>query len=340
MSVDEWKTEMTGVRRMIGQFANVPPCEVKGQRAPFLQGGGDTMFQMMEENNFLYDSSWPTRQYGYIDAEYAMFPYTLDYKTKQDCPIDPCPKCSHPGIWEQLMIDLEDEWLGSNPACPECGNLCSMLDGCVIPEDPTAEHVYNMLMRNFNRVYRGEEDELGIFRDGTRAPWGLYMHAAWFFGQPWHYDGYKMFIAEITNSTAYPDVYIVPVEAGLRWMNAPMDSELLMNLGKKDSSPFGCESIEADPQTGIYAGNPCGSGKLCGPYKVVKPDDNINGEERYMTICNYSSDENGEPIRSECPEAADDAGFDGYYPWIDDICGGVEPCLDCVPEHTDTTPSH
>ena len=83
MSVDEWKQEMTGVRRMIGQFANVPPCEVKGNRAPFLQGGGDTMFQMMEENNFLYDSSWPTRQYGYIDAEYAMFPYTLDYKSTQ-----------------------------------------------------------------------------------------------------------------------------------------------------------------------------------------------------------------------------------------------------------------
>ena len=74
-----------------------------------------------------------------------------------------------------------------------------------------------MLMRNFNRVYRGEEDELGVFRDGTRAPWGLYMHAAWFFGQPWHYDGYKMFVAEITNNTAYPDVYIVPIEAGLRY---------------------------------------------------------------------------------------------------------------------------
>ena len=74
-----------------------------------------------------------------------------------------------------------------------------------------------MLMRNFERVYLGETDELGVFRDGTRAPWGLYMHAAWFFGQPWHYDGYKMFIAEITNNTAYPDVYIVPIEAGLRY---------------------------------------------------------------------------------------------------------------------------
>ena len=66
-----------------------------------------------------------------------------------------------------------------------------------------------------------------------------------------------------------------------RWMDAPMDSEVLLKLGKKDSSPFGCESIEA--QTGKYSGNPCGSGKLCGPYKVHKPDDNINGEERYQT---------------------------------------------------------
>ena len=74
-----------------------------------------------------------------------------------------------------------------------------------------------MLIRNFNRVYRGEEDELGTFIEGSRAPWGLYMHAAWFFGQPWHYEGYKMFIAEITNSTAYPDVYIVPVNSGLRY---------------------------------------------------------------------------------------------------------------------------
>ena len=74
----------------------------------------------------------PALRYGYLDAEYAMFPYTLDYKSKQDCPIEPCPSCSWPGVWEQPMIDLEDEWLGSNPACPECGNVCSMLDGCVM----------------------------------------------------------------------------------------------------------------------------------------------------------------------------------------------------------------
>merc|ERR1719219_1150032 len=142
MSPEEWKTEMVGVRKMIGQFANLDPCEVKGNRAPFLQGGGDNMFSMLQNNSFLYDCSWPTRAYGYIDAEYGLYPYTLDYSTKQDCPIKPCPECSWPGVWVQPMIDLEDEWYGSN-----------------IIEDITAEHVYSMLMKNFQRVYHGEYDE-------------------------------------------------------------------------------------------------------------------------------------------------------------------------------------
>ena len=61
-------------------------------------------------------------------------------------------------------------------------------------------------------------------------------------------------------------------------MDSPMDLDLLQQLGKKDSSPFGCEEIEN--QSGKYADNFCGTGMLCGPYKVTKPEDNINGEER------------------------------------------------------------
>ena len=30
MSAEEWAKEMVGVRKMIGQFANIDPCEVKG----------------------------------------------------------------------------------------------------------------------------------------------------------------------------------------------------------------------------------------------------------------------------------------------------------------------
>ena len=46
--------------------------------------GGDKMFKALYENNFLYDCSWPTRAYGYVDAEFALYPYTLDYATRQE----------------------------------------------------------------------------------------------------------------------------------------------------------------------------------------------------------------------------------------------------------------
>merc|ERR1711976_713859 len=316
MSPEEWKEEMVGIRKMIGQFANIPPCQVKGTRAPFLQGGGDNMFQMLSENNFVYDCSWPTRQYGYIDAEYGLYPYTLDYKTKQDCPIQPCPTRSWPGIWEQPMIDLEDEWIGSNPQCPECGNVCSMLDGCVIPDDlpESKEIVYNMLMKNFNRTYRGEQNEdLGIFVPGNKAPWGLYMHAAWFFGRDWHYEGYKMFIEEITNTDKYPDVFIVPIEKGIEYMQSPMPLEVILNQGQKDTTPFGCTAI--NNQDAPYDQNLCGTGMSC-KFDVDIPSDHIN-EQRYMTICKYLWS-NGQNVLQNCPE-------EDSYPWLGDNCGGNEP---------------
>merc|ERR1711892_544768 len=293
LDVEGWKDEMVGIRKMIGQFASIDPCQVTGSRAPFLQGGGDNMFQMLAENNFMYDCSWPTRSYGYMDAESGLFPYTLDYESIQDCPIQPCPTC---------------------------GNLCSMLDGCVIMGEQTKEHVYDMLMKNFQRVYNGSLDDFGTFQPGNKAPWGLYMHAAWFFGDySWHYEGYKMFIEEITNADKYPDVFIVPIEAGLEYMKKPLPMQVLQNWGKQDNSPFGCEAIEA--QSGKYANFRCGGGQSC-RFNVTEPADNIGpGSERYMTICKYKSDQS----RQNCPQET-------QYPWLDekDHCGGNSPCADCV----------
>merc|ERR1712172_320762 len=174
-----------------------------------------------------------------------------DYKSVQDCPIEPCPQCSHPGLWEQPMIDLEDEWIGANPQTPNNGNPCSMLDACtVIPHDSYGEEdpqkVYDMLMKNFKRVYEGDEDGDGELVPGNRAPWGLYMHAAWFFGDyGWHFTGYKQFIAEIAS---YDDVWIVPIEAGLDYMrtiafDANLSNEQLKAQGK-DNGPFACKDIE------------------------------------------------------------------------------------------------
>jgi hypothetical protein len=67
---------------------------------------------------------------GFTNAENAIYPYTLDTLSTQDCDIPPCPVCNHTGLWEQPMIDLEDEWLGANPTTPDLGNACSMLDAC------------------------------------------------------------------------------------------------------------------------------------------------------------------------------------------------------------------
>jgi len=328
MTEEEWKQEIVGQRRITSQFSAINPCEIKGMRSPFLQGGGDNMYTMLENNNFKYDCTWPTRKFGYLNAVQGLYPYTLDYKTVQDCPIEPCPTCSHPKLWVQPMLDLEDEWIGANPQKPDNGMPCSMLDACTIfkygnytEEDP--DQVYDMLMKNFQRVYHGEMDDFDTFQPGNRAPWGLYMHAAWFFGQPWHFLGYKRFIAEISS---YDDVWIVPVEAGIDYMQSldykfNWSNEDLKGMGKK-GGPFKCEDIEN--QTGKYDKhlNRCGPAKVCRFPKVNNID--IDGQERYMTICSYKPDGK----RQTCPE-------EDKYPWLEtdttNACGGNQPCADCVP---------
>lgn len=319
LSEEEWSREIVGERRIAGQLANINPCEISGMRVPFLQVGGDTMADMLTNNNFKYDCSMPTLANGFTNAENAIFPYTLDFQSEQDCPIPPCPVCNHTGLWVQPMIDLEDEWLETNPSNPDLGFPCAMLDACnIIPHgDFTADdpnQVYRLLQKNFKRIYEGEKNDFtGDFVAGSRAPWGLYMHAAWFFGRDWHFQGYKMFIEEIAT---YPDVWIVPVRSGIAYMESCslgmcLSNEDLLALGKAEG-PFACQDIEDG--TGKYAGSPCGEPKACRYENVDIPEDNIHGE-RMMTVCG-----------GKCP---------AEYPWLEtnstNPCGGLEPCADCVP---------
>merc|ERR1719188_1501937 len=42
---------------------------------------------------------------------------------------------------------------------------------------------------------RGDYNDFDEWEEGNKAPWGLYMHAAWFFGDYyWHYEGYTKFL--------------------------------------------------------------------------------------------------------------------------------------------------
>ena len=83
-----------------------------------------------------------------------------------------------------------------------------------------------MLIKNFERAYYGQ----------TRGPIGLYMHAAWFFGQPWHFDGYIEAIRQIANN--YNDTWIVPIRAGIEYMKNPVPISDLDTY-----PPFGCDNL-------------------------------------------------------------------------------------------------
>jgi len=294
LDVEGHKQEFNGMKQMLAQFANVPIDEIIGTRVPFLIAGGEDQFTMMQNNGFKYDCSMPTRLYGYIDADRGLYPYTLDYKSKQDCEVGTCPKCSYPGMWVQPMIDLEDNW-HANPNLPDYGMPCSMLDACIGFNKNTPEEITEFLWRNFRRVYGNGTGE------GNRAPWGLYMHAAWFYGEyeATHYVGYKNFLKELLE---LPDVWIVPIKDGIEYMKNPQTNQQLLDQGK--DSVFGCNRHPANQRS-------CGRSPINCHFTDINNYD-IHGEERYMTIC---TEVDGDP--QNCPPD---------YPWLGDPCGGADPC--------------
>ena len=72
-----------------------------------------------------------------------------------------------------------------------------------------------MLKKNFDTAYHGL----------SRAPFGLYVHAAWFFGYDYRYEGYKKFLDGITQ---LDDVWIVPIQAGIAYRKAPLTNDEIL----------------------------------------------------------------------------------------------------------------
>lgn len=84
---EEMTEEIGGMREILRKWGNVNEEDVKGYRAPYIQVGGNTEFKVLKELGFLYESSMPTR----IFADEPLWPYTLDYRSTQECVIPPCP---------------------------------------------------------------------------------------------------------------------------------------------------------------------------------------------------------------------------------------------------------
>jgi hypothetical protein len=115
-SVDRLTKEFHEERALISKFANIPIDAMNGLRLPFLQLPGNNLFQMMKTNKIAYDFSWPTQDF----LEPGLWPYSLEYKSTQDCMIGVCPTDSFEDVWIFPMLSLHDEK----------GYICSMVDAC------------------------------------------------------------------------------------------------------------------------------------------------------------------------------------------------------------------
>jgi len=242
-TVDYWKNlevtehvaEFGGEREIIAKFADIGMDEIRGLRVPLLQLSGDNTYAAMQEIGLLYDCSWPTQHM----VNPGLWPYTLDYKSTQDCALGPCPTSSFPGTWIVPMIMWRDD----------LNVTCSMVDACTnIPDD--VDGIYNFILRNFNEQYQG-----------NRAPFGFYVHAAWFEQRENAFAAYLKFVDHLQT---LPDVYAVGISRGLEWVRNPQP------LATLNSTWSECQPMYQS---------------TCSPTTcALKKGD----EDRYMTFCGNS----------------------------------------------------
>jgi len=204
MTVEGHMEEFADEEVIISNFAQIPIDELKGLRIPFLQLSGDNSFEMMQKAGLKYDCSWPTQ--AFID--YGFWPYTLDYQSVQDCHLPPCPMSSFPGKWVVPMVDWRDLE----------GQSCAMVDACrIIPKE--TDEIVAWMIENFNRHY-----------NGTRSPFGFFVHAAWFLQTPIHFEAYLKFIDYLQT---LKEVYIVSIQRALEWVQKPSTLDNLKNSWPK-----------------------------------------------------------------------------------------------------------
>lgn len=101
--VDTLVQEFGGARELVSYFANIPIETIRGSRVPNLQLNGNITFEAYSQSNLTYDHSWPTL------SSLPFFPYTLDYRSTQDCSVGNCPNESFPGIWVLPIVNIRGE---------------------------------------------------------------------------------------------------------------------------------------------------------------------------------------------------------------------------------------
>ena len=193
--------EIAEMKTICEQWGNVPQGAIRGFRVPHLSVSENEL-KALHNENFLYEASMPSRE--------PYWPFTLDYKSPLCDSPAVCPDESFPGLWI-----IPTSFLNQSRGGPVCG----MLDSCIMPQ--TRQEWFDLLQRNFLRHYRG-----------NKAPFGLYMHATWFY-----FPGERL--AALNDFLSYldtlDDVYVVSHQKLLEWVRNPTP---LSQLG--DFEPWRC----------------------------------------------------------------------------------------------------
>lgn len=193
------------------KWGNVKAEDVKGYRAPYIQVGGNTEFKVLRNLGFLYESSMPTQNF----VEPPLWPYTLDYRSTQDCQILPCPNGSFPGLWEIPLVDYYDKK----------GELCNFVVTCTPPD--TVEEVIELFDSNFQKHYTT-----------NRAPFLMLLAPEWLHNST-YFEGTKEFLRKLTSMG---DVWVVTVSQGIAWIKDPTTLDKI-----EDFAPWKCDSAAPPP---------------------------------------------------------------------------------------------
>lgn len=217
--------EFVGERTNMVEQANVDEEEIVGMRVPFLQNGGDNQFQMLAENQFLYDSSLVTGPYSLEDFTKTLpyFPYTLHVPPEPElCDVWPgnCPRKSYPGLWEVPLNRMY--------AQEPYGTACSMADDEGCKDGPTSiQNTFKYLKTNFD-----------LFYNRNRAPFGVFLHSSWFTGETKHtLAGLEEFIHHVVKM---PDVWVITVKQAVEWMKNPTTLENINDFQPWRNSKMSC----------------------------------------------------------------------------------------------------
>jgi len=198
---DDWLAEMAGARLIIERFANITDNSIIGVRAPYLRVGGNTQFEMMKDQLFIYDSSITAPL-----SRVPIWPYTLYFRMPHKCHGNAqiCPTQSHP-VWEMVLNELDRR---EDPEFDENLPGCHIVDTC--GNIRTGDQLGKLLRYNLNRHL-----------NSNRAPYGLHFNAAWLESKREFKQALITFIEE--SLTARNDVYFVNMLQVVQWMQNPTD---------------------------------------------------------------------------------------------------------------------